>query len=105
MPLPNAFASVMMSGTIPSPAWLPAKNQSPVRPQPVITSSAFTGGGHFQVAASGLTGVNYTLQMSTNVSSTSWTPLLVTNLVGTTFQFTDTAATNKQSFYRVLIGP
>jgi hypothetical protein len=72
---------------------------------PVITSSAFTGSGHFQVAAIGLTGVNYTLQMSTNLSSTSWTPLLVTNLVGTTFQFTDTAATNAQSFYRVLIGP
>jgi hypothetical protein len=72
---------------------------------PVITSSAFTGSGHFRVAANGLTGVNYTLQMSTNVSSTSWTPLLVTNPVGTTFQFTDTAATNKQSFYRVLLGP
>jgi hypothetical protein len=72
---------------------------------PVITTSAFVGGGHFQVAASGLTDVNYTLEMSTNLSSTSWTPLLVTNLAGTTFHFTDTAATNMQRFYRVLIGP
>ena len=72
---------------------------------PVITASAFAGGGHFQVAASGLTSVNYTLEMSTNLGSTSWTPLLVTNLAGSTFRFTDTAATNMQRFYRILIGP
>lgn len=72
---------------------------------PVITASAFSGSGHFQVAASGLTGVNYTLETSTNLGSTDWTALLVTNLVGTTFQFTDTAATNNRRFYRVGLGP
>jgi hypothetical protein len=54
----------------------------------------------------GVTNQNYTLQMSTNLSSTNWVSLLVTNNPTTNnFAVIDPAATNRYRFYRVLIGP
>jgi predicted carbohydrate-binding protein with CBM5 and CBM33 domain len=44
--------------------------------------------------------------MSTNLSSTNWTSLFITNSATTNvFNLTDPNATNKQRFYRILIGP
>jgi hypothetical protein len=49
---------------------------------------------------------NYTVQMSTNLSYTNWLTLFVTNNPATnSFILTDPNATNKQRFYRILIGP
>ena len=62
-------------------------------------------GGQFQFAVSGLAGQNYTIQASTNLKSTNWTSLLVTNPTVNTFIFADPSATNPVRFYRVLLGP
>jgi hypothetical protein len=44
--------------------------------------------------------------VSTNLNSTNWTPLFMTNNAATNaFLVTDPNATNRQRFYRVLIGP
>ena len=50
-------------------------------------------------------GQNYTIQTSTNLKSTNWTSLLVTNPPVNTFIFADTNATNPARYYRVLLGP
>jgi phage-related protein len=48
---------------------------------------------------------NYTVQMSTNLSSTNWISLFITNNATTnSFIVTDPNATNQQRFYRILIG-
>jgi hypothetical protein len=58
----------------------------------------------FQMRLTGFANQNYTLQLSTNL--TSWTALFITNNATTnTFFLADPNATNKQQFYRILIGP
>jgi hypothetical protein len=60
----------------------------------------------FQMRLTGASNQNYTLQMSTNLSSTGWISLFVTNNATTnSFMVADPNATNQQRFYRVLIGP
>ncbi len=49
---------------------------------------------------------NSTVQVSTNLSSTNWTSLFVTNSATTnSFIVTDPNATDKRRFYRVQVGP
>jgi hypothetical protein len=49
---------------------------------------------------------NYTLQMSTNLSTTNWVTLYVTNNPAADFiRLTDPNATNQRRFYRILVGP
>ena len=60
----------------------------------------------FQMQFAGASNQNYTMQMSTNLSSTNWISLFVTNSpTVNSFLLTDRNATNKQRFYRILIGP
>jgi hypothetical protein len=73
--------------------------------KPAISSARYSG-GQFQMLLNGVTNQNYTVQMSTNLSSTSWTTLYITNNPATnTFLLSDPNATNKQRFYRILVGP
>jgi hypothetical protein len=74
---------------------------------PPLTLSMPTGlaGGGFQVTVNGLAGQTYTVQMSTNLSSTNWMPLWVTNSSSSVFLFIDPNATGQQRFYRVEMGP
>jgi hypothetical protein len=54
----------------------------------------------------GATGQNYTVQMSTNLRSTNWTSIALTNSATTnSFIVIDPNATDKQRFYRVEAGP
>jgi len=62
-------------------------------------------GSQFQFSVTGSTGVNYTIQASTNLGSTNWTSLLITNPTVNTFQFSDPNATNASRYYRILLGP
>jgi hypothetical protein len=62
-------------------------------------------GGQFQFSFSGASGQNYTVQVTTNLNSSNWFPLYVTNGTTTNFLITDPNATNQQRFYRLLIGP
>jgi hypothetical protein len=67
--------------------------------------SVTKSGGQFQFSFSGASGQNYTIQVSTNLNSSNWVPLYVTNGTTTNFLVTDPNATNQERFYRLLIGP
>jgi len=68
----------------------------------VDTSSS----GQFRFLLNGTANQNYTLQVSTDLSSTNWTTLYTTNNPEAgTFLLTDPNATNQQRFYRILVGP
>ena len=76
-----------------------------INPQPVLGSPNWLT-NRFQIRLTGVTGQNYTVQMSTNASSTSWTTLFITNNATTnSFLVADPNATNNQRFYRTLVGP
>ena len=73
--------------------------------RPVLNSAGFLAGGKFQFQINGIAGQNYTLQMSTNLASTNWMSILVTNAPGGSFFIMDTNATNLDRFYRIRVGP
>lgn len=65
---------------------------------PTFTSLAFNAQHQFQLTVTGSTNYTYTLQASTNLSTSSWVPLIVAEAP---FTFTDVAAPNYQArFYR-----
>ncbi|HEY3932558.1 MAG TPA: choice-of-anchor tandem repeat GloVer-containing protein [Verrucomicrobiae bacterium] len=74
-------------------------------PLPTISLPSYSASGQFQMVVNGSVNQNYTVQMSTNLTSADWTPLLVTNCPSDSFLFCDPNATNQQRFYRVLLGP
>jgi hypothetical protein len=61
----------------------------------------------FQLQINGIaTGLDYTVQMTTNLASTNWTSIYTTNAsVTNALVIPDPNATNAARFYRVLIGP
>jgi len=74
----------------------------PVLSQPVRFAPTQVG---FNLA--GALGSNYTILTATNVGLpvANWSPFLVTNLTTSPAFILDTHATNKQFFYRALLGP
>jgi hypothetical protein len=77
-----------------------------INPKPSLSAAVKLSGARFQFLLSGATNQNYTVQVSTNLSSDDWTLLLLTNSAATnSFIVTDPNATNKERFYRILIGP
>ena len=71
-----------------------------------LGTTASLNGNEFQMLLTGPPNQNYTVQMSTNLSSTNWVSLFITNNATTnSFLLNDTKATNQQRFYRILIGP
>jgi hypothetical protein len=76
-----------------------------INPKPSLGLPAwFTN--QFRMRLTGGSNQNYTVQVSTNLSSSNWASLFITNNPATnSFMLTDPNATNKQRFYRVLIGP
>jgi hypothetical protein len=76
-----------------------------INSKPVLGSASWLT-NQFQMRLTGASNQNYTVQMSTNLSSTNWIPLFITNNTTTnSFLLTDPNATNQQRLYRVLIGP
>lgn len=72
---------------------------------PSFGSATMLSNGQFQFMLNGASNQNYTVQMSTNLSSTNWVTLYVTNNPATNlFRLSDLNATNQQRFYRVLVG-
>ncbi len=75
-------------------------NRSPVLSVPNIQSNRFS------MRLTGAANQNYTLQYSTNLNSTNWTLLAVTNNPNaSSYVVTDPNPLQGQKFYRVLIGP
>jgi hypothetical protein len=84
----------------PSPLSLTITNPAPV------LSAPFWQTNRFQMRLTGLAGLNYSVQVSTNLQPSSWTLLYVTNNATTnSFLVVDPNATNKQRSYRILVGP
>jgi GH25 family lysozyme M1 (1,4-beta-N-acetylmuramidase) len=66
---------------------------------PEFTGTAMLSGGKFQMNLAGITGKNYMIYSSKNL--TTWSNLAtIANTTGTN-QYTDTSATGTQTFYRV----
>jgi alpha-tubulin suppressor-like RCC1 family protein len=80
-------------------------NTSKMPIRPVLNSAGHFSGNQFRMQFNGVAGQNYTLQMSTNLTSTNWMSILVTNAPGGSFFITDTNATNSGRFYRIWVGP
>jgi len=59
--------------------------------------------GRFQFSVNGVAGQIFTVQVATNLNSANWIPLATTNPVSGSFTFSDPNATNKMSFYRVVV--
>jgi hypothetical protein len=86
---------VSYSYTIPAP--------TVSNPPTLLTEMSSTKGG-FQFAINGVTGLNYTVQASTNLAS--WTNVYTTNLSVTPSLWSDRNSSNyQQRFYRVWLGP
>ena len=76
-----------------------------INPDPILGSPGWRTNRFFMLL-NAASNQNYTLQMSTNLVSTNWTTILVTNNATTnSYMVTDPNATNKQGYYRVFIGP
>ena len=75
-----------------------------INPKPVLGSASWLT-NQFQMRLTGASNQIYTVQMSTNLSSATWTSLFITNNPTTnSFLLTDPNATNQQRYYRILIG-
>jgi len=76
-----------------------------INAKPVLDSPTWLA-NRFQMRLTGASNQNYTVQMSTDLSPTNWIPMFVTNnTTANSFFLTDPNATNKQRFYRIVIGP
>ena len=77
-----------------------------VFPRPSLSQPALLAPGQFQILLAGGTNQNYTLQMTTNLAPANWVTLYTTNNPTTnSFFLIAPNATNRQGFYRVLVGP
>jgi hypothetical protein len=72
---------------------------------PILNSAGFVSGKQFRIQLDCIAGQNYTLQMSTNLASTNWVPIWVTNAPGGVMSLMDPDATNDGRFYRIMLGP
>jgi hypothetical protein len=72
----------------------------------LVLSSPNWLANQFQMRLTGTAGQNYTVEVSTDLSSPNWTSLFVTNSATTnSFNVIDPGASAKQRFYRVKVGP
>lgn len=72
---------------------------------PTLTTPAWLT-NRFSMSFNGAANQNYTVQMATNLNAANWMTLYVTNNPVTgSFLLTDPHATNRQRFYRILVGP
>jgi len=73
--------------------------------QPSVGSSTYSG-GQFTVNVNGLSGPDYAVQVSTNLTLGGWTTIFSTNSPAMPFTFTDTnAGMQSIQFYRIVTGP
>jgi hypothetical protein len=76
-----------------------------VNPRPVLSLPRW-GTNRFQMRLTGAAGQNYTVQMATSLTASNWTTLFATNNLATnSFNVIDPGASDRQRFYRVIVGP
>ena len=91
----NGSIKALASGAIYG-AFIPASTAPPT-----LTASNLVG-TQFPLQLTGTPGINYAIQISTNLALSSWTAVFTNSPTNGTFNFTDTSATNKSRFYRAL---
>src|ERR1035441_1562860 len=62
-------------------------------------------GTQFSLQLTGTPGINYAVQVSTNLALSNWTAVVTNSPTNGTFGFTDTSAANKSRFYRAAKAP
>ena len=77
-------------------AFIPASTASPT-----LTESNLVG-TQFPLQLTGTPGINYAIQISTNLALSNWTTVITNSPTNSTFSFTDTHATNASRFYRAV---
>jgi hypothetical protein len=77
-------------------AFIPASTTSPI-----LTASNLIG-TQFPLQLTGTPGINYAIQISTNLALSNWTAVVTNSPTNGTFSFTDTHATNASRFYRAV---
>jgi hypothetical protein len=78
-------------------AFLPA---STTRPQ--LAVAAPFANNQFSLSLAGTPGINYAIQVATNLVPSNWTSLVTNSPTNGAFSFTDTGATNRSRFYRAV---
>jgi hypothetical protein len=69
---------------------------------PQFGPGASYGNQQFSLTLTGTPGINYAVQMNTNLALSNWTALVTNSPTNGTFSFTDTHATNQNRFYRAV---
>lgn len=69
---------------------------------PQFGPDASYGNKQFSLSLAGTPGINYAIQMTTNLVASSWTSLVTNSPTNGTFTFTDPNATNRSRFYRAV---
>jgi len=69
---------------------------------PQFCGGAICTNKQFTLSLTGTPGINYAIQMTTNLISASWTPVFTNSPTNGTFTFTDIGATNDSRFYRAV---
>ena len=75
--------------------------------EPVLGQLIHLSNGQVGAYLSGTVGSNYTILVSTNITlpMANWSPVFVTNLTTSPVLLVDPQPTNRQLFYRALLGP
>jgi hypothetical protein len=104
-PSTQTVAVVVSDSGVPSMSATQSFTVTVLQPaRPGLAGPAAISNGQFGFSINGDAGPDYTIQASTNLSS--WTTVFTTNAPSLPFRWTDAnAASNAQSFYRVLLGP
>lgn len=69
---------------------------------PTLASIGSLVGTQFPLLLTGTPGINYAVQISTNLSMSNWTAVVTNSPTNGTFSFTNANATNASRFYRAL---
>ena len=69
---------------------------------PLFSSGAGYTNKQFSLSLAGTPGINYAIQMATNLAAANWIPLVTNSPTNGTFTFSDTTATNRSRFYRAV---
>ena len=69
---------------------------------PQFGGGASYGNKQFSLSLTGTPGINYAIQMTTNLASPNWISLTTNSSTNGTFSFADTSATNASRFYRAV---
>jgi hypothetical protein len=69
---------------------------------PILSPAGSLVGSHFPLLLTGTPGINYTIQVSTDLSAKTWANITTNSPANGPFNFIDYQATNVSRFYRAV---